>query len=231
MGYRELVKLLLRRRDGPAAPAHAGLTILGNPRNPLLGLTLDNATPVFVNPFSLGGPLMIVGDAGTGKRFTADMLAARTRWCFGSAGTIELRDPETYFVDHYPNGRDSPADWTGGRVGRGKYVPHAVISYAETMEEVGKMRVRDRRSVVPKEVPFRGLLLRFAGAASIPAPYLTDAAREWLPRARVPKDAGYAEGVWPMAYGGLLPVAVVASTPEYDWLSAARPSVVRAPPA
>ncbi len=51
--------------------------------------------------------------------------------------------------------------------------------------------------------------------------HLTPAEAEWLPRARLPREAGYSEGLlrWGPAH---LPVAVIASTPEYELLSGAR---------
>ena len=46
---------------------------------------------------------------------------------------------------------------------------------------------------------------------------LTPAETEWLPRARLPAEAGYSEGL--LRFGpGHLPLAIVASTPEYEWL-------------
>ncbi len=46
---------------------------------------------------------------------------------------------------------------------------------------------------------------------------LTDAEVEWIPRARLPREAGYSEGL--LRLGDLhLPIALVASTPEYEFL-------------
>ena len=46
---------------------------------------------------------------------------------------------------------------------------------------------------------------------------LTGPEADWLPRARLPKEAGYAEGL--LRYGPAhLPLAVIASTPEYEFL-------------
>jgi hypothetical protein len=46
---------------------------------------------------------------------------------------------------------------------------------------------------------------------------LTSAEAEWLPKARLPRDAGYSESLWRV--GELhLPLAIVASTPEYEFL-------------
>ncbi|MGA7476135.1 MAG: DUF87 domain-containing protein [Thermoplasmata archaeon] len=46
---------------------------------------------------------------------------------------------------------------------------------------------------------------------------LTGAEAEWLPRARLPKETGYSESLWRV--GELhLPLAIVASTPEYEFL-------------
>ena len=47
---------------------------------------------------------------------------------------------------------------------------------------------------------------------------LTPAEAEWLPKARLPREAGYAESLWRI--GALhLPLAVIASTPEYELLT------------
>ncbi|MGA8663459.1 MAG: DUF87 domain-containing protein, partial [Thermoplasmata archaeon] len=49
--------------------------------------------------------------------------------------------------------------------------------------------------------------------------HLTSAEAEWLPKARLPRTAGYSESLWRV--GALhLPLAIVASTPEYELLSA-----------
>lgn len=48
---------------------------------------------------------------------------------------------------------------------------------------------------------------------------LTGAEAEWLPRARLPRETGYSESLWRV--GELhLPLAVIASTPEYEFLEA-----------
>ena len=49
---------------------------------------------------------------------------------------------------------------------------------------------------------------------------LTAAEAEWLTRARLPSDAGYAESLWRVG-AWHLPLAIVASTPEYELLHAA----------
>ncbi|MCI4369161.1 MAG: DUF853 family protein [Thermoplasmata archaeon] len=46
---------------------------------------------------------------------------------------------------------------------------------------------------------------------------LTSAESEWLPRARLPKEAGYSEALLRLGPSHL-PIAVIASTPEYDLL-------------
>jgi type IV secretory pathway VirB4 component len=48
---------------------------------------------------------------------------------------------------------------------------------------------------------------------------LTGAEADWLPRARLPRETGYSESLWRI--GELhLPLAIVASTPEYEFLEA-----------
>ena len=47
---------------------------------------------------------------------------------------------------------------------------------------------------------------------------LTNAEAEWLPKARLPREAGYSESLWRI--GELhLPLAIIASTPEYEFLT------------
>jgi conjugal transfer ATP-binding protein TraC len=46
---------------------------------------------------------------------------------------------------------------------------------------------------------------------------LTSAETEWLPRTKLPAEAGYSEGLLRLG-AGHLPLAIVASTPEFDWL-------------
>ncbi len=48
--------------------------------------------------------------------------------------------------------------------------------------------------------------------------HLTEAEVDWLPKARLPKESGYSEGL--LRFGPAhLPIAIVASTPEYELLS------------
>lgn len=57
---------------------------------------------------------------------------------------------------------------------------------------------------------------------------LTGPEAEWLPKARLPRDAGYAESLWRI--GELhLPLALVASTPEYEFLTEALAAGAAAP--
>jgi hypothetical protein len=63
------------------------------------------------------------------------------------------------------------------------------------------------------------MLLRLAEVSPATREFfqLTEAEAEWLPRARLPVEAGYSEGL--LRFGpSHLPIAVVASTPEYEWL-------------
>jgi uncharacterized protein DUF87 len=58
---------------------------------------------------------------------------------------------------------------------------------------------------------------------------LTDAEAAWLPKTRLPKEAGYSEGL--LRFGpSHLPLAVIASTPEYELLGRALHRPAGAPP-
>jgi len=48
---------------------------------------------------------------------------------------------------------------------------------------------------------------------------LTDPEAEWLTRARLPRDTGYSESLWRVGEFHL-PLAIIASTPEYEFLEA-----------
>ncbi|MGP8077117.1 MAG: VirB4 family type IV secretion system protein [Thermoplasmata archaeon] len=58
---------------------------------------------------------------------------------------------------------------------------------------------------------------------------LSPAEGEWLPKARLPREAGYSEALWRVG-DWHLPLAVVASTPEFEFLSATLGSGTRGPP-
>lgn len=58
---------------------------------------------------------------------------------------------------------------------------------------------------------------------------LTPAEAEWLPKARLPREAGYSESLWRIGESHL-PLAIVASTPEFEFLSG-RLGGATAPPA
>ena len=49
---------------------------------------------------------------------------------------------------------------------------------------------------------------------------LTEAESEWLPKARLPREAGYSEGLL-RSGPAHLPIAIVATTPEYEFLTGA----------
>jgi Helicase HerA, central domain len=77
------------------------------------------------------------------------------------------------------------------------------------------------------------LLLRLTSVSSEAAELfqLTKSETEWLPRARLPREVGYSEALLRMG-AAHLPIAVVASTPEYEFLSqvlATAPSAPEAP--
>jgi hypothetical protein len=57
---------------------------------------------------------------------------------------------------------------------------------------------------------------------------LTEAEAEWLPRARLPKEAGYSEALLRLGPSHL-PLAVAASTPEYEFLREALGGATRTP--
>lgn len=79
------------------------------------------------------------------------------------------------------------------------------------------------------------LLLRLTSVSEAARTFfrLTEAEAQWLPRARMPREAGYSEGLLRVGEAHH-PIAVVASTPEYEWLrerlSLAAAEAAAAPP-
>ncbi|MGC2290057.1 MAG: DUF87 domain-containing protein [Thermoplasmata archaeon] len=77
--------------------------------------------------------------------------------------------------------------------------------------EAGRSLLRNLRAT---------LLLRLSEVSNATRDFfqLTAAEAEWLPKTRLPGEAGYSEGL--LRFGaGHLPLAIVASTPEFEWLS------------
>jgi len=65
------------------------------------------------------------------------------------------------------------------------------------------------------------VLLRLPGISADAQSFfgLTGAEAEWLTKARLPRETGYSESLWRV--GELhLPLAIVASTPEFDFIEA-----------
>ncbi len=79
--------------------------------------------------------------------------------------------------------------------------------------ETGRSLLRNLRAT---------LLLRLPEVSSAARQFfaLTPAEADWLPRARLPREAGYSEGLL-RSGPSHLPLALIASTPEYEFLSAA----------
>jgi hypothetical protein len=75
----------------------------------------------------------------------------------------------------------------------------------------------------------RSLLRNLAATTFLRLPEVSEATRsffqlgaseaEWLPKARLPREAGYSESLWRIGEAHL-PLAIVGSTPEYEFLTA-----------
>ena len=108
--------------------------------------------------------------------------------------TAEFLDRIVRHIRHYRAGvvvvSQSPDDFLGHPSGR---------SLLRNLHATAFLRLRE---VSPEARAFFGL---------------TRAECEWLPNARLPREAGYSESLWRI--GELhLPLAIVASTPEYEFL-------------
>jgi hypothetical protein len=200
-GYRELVALLHRR--GRPQAAWDGIR-MGSPENGVLvGLSLADAAPVFLDPFALKPRIFgIMGDPGTGRTFAAHLLALRARWTWKDRA-VDIADgtPFAWPKDYPPHRRI-------------RVVPRAVML---TLTADGPMNAKGAPPEFADGWAFRGLTFRMASPPE--GPHFKPTEREWLPRARVASEAGYAEALLVTKWANL-PVAVVASTPEYEYLTA-----------
>lgn len=109
--------------------------------------------------------------------------------------TAEFLDRVVRHVRHFEAGvlvlSQSPDDFLQGPCGR---------SLLRNLYAVGLLRLPE---VSPEARAFFGL---------------TGAEAEWLPKARLPREAGYAESLWRIGEMHL-PLAVVATTPEFHFLT------------
>jgi len=113
------------------------------------------------------------------------------------AGTTEFLDRTVRHLRHYESGlllvTQNPDDFLGSPSGR---------SLLRNLSACAFLRLQEVSEAC------RG----FFG--------LSDPEAEWLTKARLPTDAGYAESLWRVG-AWHLPLAIVASTPEYELLTAA----------
>jgi hypothetical protein len=227
-GYREMVSLLTRRKQ----PHYGGIR-LGDPKEVLIGLTLDDATPLFVDPFQMGRyrTLLIAGKQNSGKRFAAELLRLRASWTFPK-DTLRIVDARASEWTEEARGRKRPWRFPLPRIDR-KTPREGLVLLAENLGGLGGHDPRDPSA--NGEFPSETTLLLNSGEGPERAVtgsnfLLTDAEHEWLSRARLPKEAGYSEGL--LVFGRWhwkLPIAVVASTPEYEYIRSLETQTSAAP--
>jgi hypothetical protein len=199
-GYREMVNQLTKRRakrDGIA---------LGDPHDVLIGLLLDDASPVFLDPFQVPKRVLgIIGDHESGGSFAASLIQLRAKWCYPKDMVGAADDNDTASdaqVFRWPH----PSE---------KKPRRAVIVTGRTTNGLMRNRGAARAGIIGDAWSFRGLMFRTTPTEDMVA--LTVNEREWLPRARMPKEAGYAEGLLWTTWARY-PIAIVAATPEYEYL-------------
>lgn len=177
---------------------HGSLQYLDGPTSVSLEgspLTLDlHGIPPEQMPFHLTYAL----DALTARMRADDrpklMVVDETHYLLRHPATAEFLDQLVRHVRHYQTGlvllSQNPDDFLNSPPGRSL--------------------LRNLRATV---------LLRLAEVSGATREFfqLTTAEAEWLPRTRLPGEVGYSEGL--LRFGpGHLPIAIVATTPEYDWL-------------
>ncbi|MCI4363141.1 MAG: DUF87 domain-containing protein [Thermoplasmata archaeon] len=174
---------------------------------------LDGPTTV-----SLGGNPLVVDLTGVAPEqrafhlgYTLDALASRL---------AERSGPQLLIVDeaHLLAGHPGTASFLDGLVRRVRHDTAGLLLLSQSPDDflrtpTGRSTLRNLRATV---------LLRLNPVSPEARAFyaLSSAEAEWLARARLPREAGYSEGL--LRFGPAhLPIAVVASTPEYEWLSSA----------
>jgi hypothetical protein len=231
-GYAEMVKLLSRHRG-----THGGMR-LGSPQDVLLGLHLQDAVPLFIDPFQMSRlrTLLVVGAEGSGKQFTADLLRLRASWTYPRDHLRVVDATAAAWTDERRAamvGSGRPDEANLGRFGwrfpegprKAKDPREAMVLLGDNTGPTGVHGHDSKDPLARGEFPGEAVLFLNGGEGpervmSGGYPLFTDAEHEWLPRARMPKEAGYAEGL--LVFGiwkWHIPIAVVASTPEYEYLT------------
>ena len=229
-GYTEMVRLLTRR--GQAKPDGMAL---GSPSDIMLGLTLSEAAPIFIDPFQLGRlrTLLIAGVPGSGKRFIGNLLRLRASWAYPRDTLRVVNATAAYWTDEARAARPDKSGWSfpglPRPVPRSRKTPaprEAMVLLADHAGG-GVAGHSAKDPVAHGEFPGEAVLFLNGGEGperlkSGEYPIFTEAEHEWLPRARMPKEAGYSEGLLRFGkWGWKLPIAIVASTPEYEFLTGA----------
>ncbi|MCI4334516.1 MAG: DUF87 domain-containing protein [Thermoplasmata archaeon] len=133
--------------------------------------------------------------------------------------------PKLLLVDeaHLLVGHPATARFLDGLVRRVRHDTAGLVLLSQSPDdflrsEAGRSVLRNLRvSVLLRLSPVSSEARRFYGLSSAEA--------DWLGRARLPREAGYSEGL--LRFGSAhLPIALVASTPEYEFLT----TQLRGPP-
>jgi len=220
-GYAEMVRLLTRRSRG----THGGMR-LGDPRDVMFGLTLDDATALFIDPFQMSRfrTLLIAGREGSGKQFIADLLRLRASWAYPGDNLRIVNATAAYWTEEARAARPDPHGWRFPAPPKKAKAPReGMVLMADHANGLAGHDGTD--PVARGEWPSEATLFLRDGEGPTRLlqgehPLLTEAEHEWLTRARMPAEAGYAEGL--LVFGRWmwhLPIAVVASTPEYEFLT------------
>jgi hypothetical protein len=121
---------------------------------------------------------------------------------------------EAHFLLHHP----STAEFLDRVVRQVRHYDTGLILLSQHPEDF--LRDAVGRSILGNLSATLLLRLTSVSPAAREAFGLTSAEVEWLPRARLPREAGYSEGLFRLGPAHL-PIAIVASTPEYEFLTRA----------
>jgi hypothetical protein len=169
------------------------------------------------------GPVVVTLD-GVPEEQRAFHLAYVLEWVYGrlrSGGRRRLvLVDEAHFLVHQPG----TAEFLDRVVRHVRHFDAGLLLLSQHPEDF--LRGPAGRSILANLSA--SLLLRIASVSPEVAALfqLTASEVEWLPRARLAREAGYSEGLLRLGPAHL-PIAVVASTPEYEFLS----GVLATPPA
>jgi hypothetical protein len=169
--------------------------------------------PTTVRP---GGSPLVVALEGVPEEHLPFHLAYLLEWLHGRLRTADRRRLVIVDEAHFLVRRGPIAEFLDGLLRHVRHYRAGFLLLSQHPEDF--LASAPGRSILGNLRATLLLRLTRVSAEVREAFQLTPAEAEWLPRARLPREAGYSEGLLRLG-SSHLPLAVVASTPEFEFLT------------